>query len=558
MGSRAISSHAAMRVGGTGASAGGFERHEERRSTNAELEAAKAELQSANEELSTLNDELRLRNTTLVGMNDDIENLLGAVEIPILFVGIDLTVRRFNVTAGTLLNLHADAIGRPLREARSAIDVLLLDKLVRAVVETSDPTDIEAQDAAGDWRLLRIRPYRTSGGAIDGAIVAVLDIDTLKRSVLIAEEATRAADMLSRATELLSSSLDYETTLESLAQLSTAAFADWCAVDLLNEDGSIRHLTVSHANPVLRELALQFQEVAFKEPEHAPGAPQALLLRKSVLLTDIAESHLTGLPPEAKIKQLIGALGVRSLISVPLIVRDKLLGTTTFSSSQRRYMRLDLQLAEELSQRAAVAIDTAMLFREAESANRYKDAFLGTVAHELRTPLTSIIGWVQLAASNPDLAAEALVHVDESASLLRLFIADLLDVTRIREQKLSMEMTEIDLAPVVRSALEMTASSAGERGIELRLHADDGPVPLSGDRVRLLQVVWNLLSNAIKFTPRGGGIDVRLERDGSDARLSVIDTGAGISAGSLPHVFELYHQGAPATDHLPGLGIGLA
>ncbi|HEY4642657.1 MAG TPA: PAS domain-containing protein, partial [Thermoanaerobaculia bacterium] len=456
-----------MRVGGTGASAGGFERHEERRSTNAELEAAKAELQSANEELSTLNDELRLRNTTLVRMNDDIENLLGAVEIPILFVGIDLTVRRFNVTAGTLLNLHADAIGRPLREARSAIDVLLLDKLVRAVVETSDPTDIEAQDAAGDWRLLRIRPYRTSGGAIDGAIVAVLDIDTLKRSVLIAEEATRAADMLSRATELLSSSLDYETTLESLAQLSTAAFADWCAVDLLNEDGSIRHLTVSHANPVLRELALQFQEVAFKEPEHAPGAPQALLLRKSVLLTDIAESHLTGLPPEAKIKQLIGALGVRSLISVPLIVRDKLLGTTTFSSSQRRYMRLDLQLAEELSQRAAVAIDTAMLFREAERANRYKDTFLGTVAHELRTPLTSIVGWVQLAKSNVEMSSEALGHIDQSAGVMRVFINDLLDVTRIREQKLSVEMEELDLASVVRAAEEMTALSVAGRSIHL-------------------------------------------------------------------------------------------
>src|SRR4051812_13562621 len=173
MGSRAISSHAAMRVGGTGASAGGFERHEERRSTNAELETAKEELQSANEELSTLNEELRLRNTTLVRMNDDIENLLGAVEIPILFVGVDLTIRRFNVTAGALLNLHVDAVGRPLREARSTIDVNLLEKLVGAVMETSDSADVEVQDSLGDWRLLRIRAYRTSSGIIDGAIVAL-------------------------------------------------------------------------------------------------------------------------------------------------------------------------------------------------------------------------------------------------------------------------------------------------------------------------------------------------------------------------------------------------
>ena len=531
---------------------------EELRSTNEELETAKEELQSANEELSTLNDELLVRNTALVRMNDDIENLLGAVEIPILFVGIDLTVRRFNVTAGQLLNLRADAVGRALREAKSSIDVAQLEKLAGAVMATGDGADVEVQDARGEWRLLRIRAYHKSGGAIDGAIVAVLDINELKRSVLLAEGASRAAHMLSMASALLASSLDYETTLESLTRLSTAAFADWCAVDLVNEDGSIRHLTVSHANPVLRDLALQFQQAAFEEPERAPGAPQALRLRKSVLLTDIAEWQLTGVQPEAKITQLIGALGVRSLISVPLIVRDKVLGTTTFSSSRHRYEVNDLKLAEELAQRAAVAIDTAMLFREAESANRYKDAFLGTVAHELRTPLTSIIGWVQLGKDEPALAKDALVHIDESATLLRLFISDLLDVTRIREQKLRTEMADVDLAPVVRSAIEMTAASAHERGIELRVEGTEDPAPLVGDSVRLLQVVWNLLSNAIKFTPRGGRIDVRLERDGSDGRLSVIDTGAGIAADFLPHVFELYRQGAPAANQLPGLGIGLA
>lgn len=530
---------------------------EELRSTNEELETAKEELQSANEELSTLNEELRVRNTALVQINDDIENLLGAVEIPILFVGIDLTVRRFNVTAGLLLNLRADAAGRPLRESRSTLDVLQLEKLVGAVIETNTPADVEVQDSAGDWRLLRIRAYRRADGKIDGAIVAVLDIDALKRSLLVAEEATRAANMLSEASALLASSLDYETTLESLTRLSTAAFADWCAVDLVNDDGSIRHLTVSHANPVLRDLALQFQEVAFSEPEHAPGAPQALLRRKSVLLTDIAESDVSGLQPEAKILQLIGALGVRSLISVPLIVRDRVLGTTTFSSSRRRYDDVDLQLAEELSQRAAVAIDTAMLFREAESANRYKDAFLGTVAHELRTPLTTIVGWVQLAKGNPNVFSEAIERVDESANLLRVFVEDLLDVTRIREQKLKMEMAEVDLAAIVRSAVEMTALSASGRGLQVNLRLGLEPAPLNGDRVRLLQVAWNLLSNAIKFTPSGGRIDVVLERNGPDARLSFADTGLGISADFAPHVFELYRQAETST-RKPGLGIGLS
>lgn len=531
---------------------------EELRSTNEELETAKEELQSANEELSTLNDELRLRNTALVETNDDIENLLGAVEIPILFVGTDLTIRRFNLTAGVLLDLRRDSIGRPLREAKSSLDVLRLEKLVGAVIQGSDPSDVEVQDASGDWRLVRTRAYRRSDGKIDGAIVAVLDIDQLKRSVLVAEEATRAANMLSSASALLASSLDYETTLESLAKYSTAEFADWCAVDLVNEDGSIRHLTVSHANPVMRELALQFQQAAFSQPDRAPGAPQALRLRKSVLLTDMAETRLTGVQPEAKITQLIGALGVRSLISVPLVVRDHVLGTTTFSSSRRKYGPLDLKLAEELSQRAAVAIDTAMLFREAESANRYKDAFLGTVAHELRTPLTSIIGWLQLAKVSPEMHAEALIRVDESASLLRLFVEDLLDITRIREQKLSVEMADVDLAAVVRSALEMTALSGASRELQIHLHVEIDPAPVKGDSVRLMQVVWNLLSNAIKFTEPGGEINLRLEKHGKDVRLSVKDSGAGISPEFAPHVFELYRQADAKSSHRPGLGIGLS
>ena len=529
---------------------------EELRSANEELETAKEELQSANEELSTLNEELRLRNTALVRMNDDIENLLGAVEIPILFVGVDLAVRRFNITAGLLLNLRQEAIGKPLREAKSIVDVHRLESLVGAVMETAEGVDAEVQDEVGDWRLLRIRPYRTSGGAVEGAIVAILDINALKRNILVAEEATRDATMQSQASALLASSLDYETTLASLAQLSTASFADWCAVDLINDDGSIRHLTVSHANPVLRDLALQFQQVVFSMSENGPGAPQALRRRESVLLSDLAESRLSGLQPEPRVTQLIDALGVRSLISVPLIVRGKVLGTTTFSSSTRRYEKADLRLAEDLSQRAAIAIDTAMLFREAEAANRYKDTFLGTVAHELRTPLTSVLGWVQLARENPDMSEQALACIDESATLLRLFIEDLLDVARIREQKLRIDMAEVDLVDVVRSALDI--AEAGAHRNEVRLELSIGSAKLWGDRVRLLQVVWNLLSNAVKFSPPESPIDIRVERLGDDVRLSVVDRGVGISPEFLPHVFELYRQAEPKSSPRTGLGIGLS
>ncbi|MGZ5460426.1 MAG: chemotaxis protein CheB [Thermoanaerobaculia bacterium] len=531
---------------------------EELRSTNEELETAKEELQSANEELSTLNDELRTRNVTLTTMNDDLENLLAAVEIPILFVGVDSRIRRFNTTARVLLNLDTDSAGRPLVEANSRIDVTALERLVTDVIESRTAADVEIQESGGRWRLARIRPYRTSDGNIDGAIIALVDIDAFKRSVLTAESATRNAKMLAEASVLLASSLDYESTLESLTRLSTAEFSDWCAVDLVNDDGTIRHLTVTHANPVMRDLALQFQEVAFRERDIAPGAPEALRRRSSVLLSDIAESKLTDLRPDAKITQLIGALGVKSLISVPLIVRGNILGTTTFSSSRRRYEPLDLQLAEELTRRAATAIDTALLFREAEAANRYKDAFLGTVAHELRTPLTSILGWVQLAKKAPNMSEEALTQVEQSANLLRVFIEDLLDVSRIREQKLRMDMDEVDLANVIRSAIDFTRASAALKGIQVVSEIALAPAPVIADSVRLLQVLWNLLSNAIKFTPPAGSVEIRLDRQENEARLSVRDTGAGLSSEFIPHVFDLFRQGDDIEGHSPGLGIGLA
>ncbi|HEX7421764.1 MAG TPA: chemotaxis protein CheB [Thermoanaerobaculia bacterium] len=532
---------------------------EELRSTNEELETAKEELQSANEELSTLNDELRTRNLTLTTMNDDLENLLAAVEIPILFVGVDSRIRRFNTTAGVLLNLDDDATGHSLVEARSSrIDTAILDRLVSDVIQSRNEADIEIEEAGGRWRLARIRPYRTSAGNVDGAIIALVDIDAFKRSVLTAERATRNARMLAEASVLLASSLDYETTLDSLTRLSTAEFSDWCAVDLVNADGTIRHLTITHANPVMRDLALQFQQAAFSDSDLAPGAPEALRRRRSVLLSDIAEWKLAGLRPDAKITQLIGALGIKSLISVPLIVRGNVLGTATFASSRRQYELLDLQLAEELTRRAATAIDTALLFGEAEGANRYKDAFLGTVAHELRTPLTSILGWVQLAKEVPNMSGEAFAQVEQSANLLRVFIEDLLDVSRIREQKLRMDMGEVDLGNVIRSAIDITRMSASLKGIHVTSHLALSPAPVVGDSVRLLQVIWNLLSNAIKFTPPDASVDIRLERQGNEARIAVHDTGVGISSEFLPHVFDLFRQADDTEGRSPGLGIGLA
>ena len=156
------------------------------------------------------------------------------------------------------------------------------------------------------------------------------------------------------------------------------------------------------------------------------------------------------------------------------------------------------------------------------------------------------------------MSEDAFTQVEQSANLLRVFIEDLLDVSRIREQKLRMDMGEVDLANVIRSAIDITRVSASLKGIQVVSEIALTPAPVIADSVRLLQVVWNLLSNAIKFTPPAGSVEVRLDRQENEARLSVHDTGVGISSEFIPHVFELFRQENANDDHSPGLGIGLA
>jgi PAS domain S-box-containing protein len=200
--------------------------------------------------------------------------------------------------------------------------------------------------------------------------------------------------------------------------------------------------------------------------------------------------------------------------------------------------------------------------QDAESANRAKDEFLATLSHELRTPLTSIVGWAKMLRSgqlDADSAARAIETIDRNARLQTQLIGDVLDLSRIVSGKLRLDPRPMDLAPVVEAALDTVRPAAEAKGLTLRRAIEPYPCTVSGDPDRLQQVVWNLLSNAIKFTPRGGTVEVGLSCQGAEAEISVADTGIGIGADLLPHVFERFRQGdASSTRSYGGLGLGLA
>ncbi len=198
----------------------------------------------------------------------------------------------------------------------------------------------------------------------------------------------------------------------------------------------------------------------------------------------------------------------------------------------------------------------------AEHASRMKDEFLATLSHELRTPLNAIFGWTQLlkdGQSDPGLVAEAVDVIDRNVRAQAQLIEDLLDMSRIISGKLRLDVRSIQPEASIEAAIETVRPAAEAKGVRLERILDPLAGPISGDSARLQQVVWNLLSNAIKFTPRGGKVQVVLERINSHLELSVSDTGVGISAEFLPHVFDRFRQADSASNRRHGgLGLGLA
>ncbi len=199
--------------------------------------------------------------------------------------------------------------------------------------------------------------------------------------------------------------------------------------------------------------------------------------------------------------------------------------------------------------------------KEAEAATLAKDEFLSVVSHELRTPLNAILGWTQILQGREHdgkTIRNAIETIERSARAQKRLIEDILDFARITSGKLSMEVMRVDLANIIKSAVEIMAPAANAKEIRLETALNANGF-VSGDSNRLQQVIWNLLSNAVKFTPSGGNVRIELERAYSNMEISVNDSGQGISPDFLPHVFERFRQvDNSTTKRHSGLGLGLA
>jgi PAS domain S-box-containing protein len=388
----------------------------------------------------------------------------------------------------------------------------------------------------------------------DKTLLAVALRDITERTRIETEQR-----FLAEASVVLSSSLDYEQTLASVARLAVQHIADWCAVDLIDESGSLRRLNIASADPAKAALHAVLEQVPIEQE-------RSFMLRsmneggRPVVVEHVTPELLESIAERPEHLQALRATGVTSLMVVPLIARGQPLGVLLFGSStvSRVYGEDDLRLAEALSDRAATAIDNARLYRAAVQATQLRDQVLGVVAHDLRNPLSAI----QLQAKalkrygpEPERRSRKPAEViDRAVVRMNRLIQDLLDVGLMESGQLIIQRARVSARELINAAFDIHRPMASSSSLEL--HVDvDRDVAVWGDRDRLLQVFDNLIGNAIKFTTSGGAIRLGAASIDHEVVFWVADTGHGIAPENLPRVFDRFWQATRTGRQGAGLGL---
>ena len=412
---------------------------------------------------------------------------------------------------------------------------------------------VERPDGSRLTVAMTVSPLRDAHDNLCGGVAVFHEVSERRR----AEERER---VLLQASALLGSTLDHQVILRQLARLTLNRYADWCLIEVVEDDGQIRGVAGAHVRSELEPLV---GELAGRPGALGPEAAGVLQSGNPYLLSAVPPAFAEQAATGPRHRDLLRTLAPESLMVVPLQARGRVFGLIAFvlSGSNRRYDPADIPLAEGIARRAALAIDNARLFRASEQANRLKDEFLATLSHELRTPLNAVLGWTQLLLTrqlNPGETRHALEIIRRNAEVQANLIGDILDVSKIITGKLRLNVRPVNLANVVRAAVDSVRPAAEARRLALIVDIS-GPVQMRGDPDRLQQVVWNLLSNAVKFTPPGGEVGVTVGGNDRTGVLTVRDTGVGIPTRFVPSLFERFRQADSSTTRRHGgLGLGLA
>jgi signal transduction histidine kinase len=403
----------------------------------------------------------------------------------------------------------------------------------------------------------------------EGLALAARDLLMLSDTIdvtIAADEATitatRSAKLrfLAEASRLLSESIDYAATLKTVARLAVPSIADWCVVDLIQDDGQMARVAIEHRDPSRLALAHTLQS-NFPPRAGAPAGPAHVVhTGETEFEPSVTESLLRELAPEAERQRLLASLGMNSYISVVLSTRGRVLGAISFFTDAGRSLSADdVVMAEDLARRAATAIDNARLYEQAQRAIRVRDDMLAIVTHDLRSPLSAIVSAAALQIvtapqdENGTKIRQRAESIQRAAQHMARLVRDLADIGQIDAGRFSVERTPQDVAALAREVAEALKPVAHQRGTRIHVDIRDQVPPVNADGDRVVQVLSNLVTNAVKVGATH--ITLRLEPRAEDVLFTVADTGPGIREEDLPHMFDRYWRG-PHTSY-KGTGLGL-
>jgi PAS domain S-box-containing protein len=402
--------------------------------------------------------------------------------------------------------------------------------------------------------LVRAVPLKDEDGRVVEWTGSAVDIDDRKRI----EHNLR---FLAQASAELAQLTDFDETLKRVANLAVPHFADWTEVSLKEPHGGVRRVTVHHAEP--RKVAHLGEIDRRFPPLDTEGARKVIATGEPVWIERVDEAALRAASRSEEHYEMLRALGLRSYICVPMRSKARILGALAFATAEsgRCYTAHDLDVAKELSHRAAIAIENAELMGALREADRRKDEFLAVLAHELRNPLAPVRNAIEIlrATQSPSPQLQWTHDViDRQVRQMTRLVDDLLDVSRITTGKIELRSERIELSSAVRIALEASRPLI-ERGQHiLTVQIPPEPIHLDADLARLAQVLSNLLNNAAKYTRPGGHIWLIAERNDGHVLLRVRDNGMGIPPPMLKRIFDMFTQVGGTSDHAQGgLGIGL-
>lgn len=496
--------------------------NEELRSTTEELETSKEELQSINEELTTVNAELKSKVEETGKINDDLQNLIMANDIGTVFVDRNLCIKRYTPRATDVFSIIPSDIGRSLLDITHRLDY---DKLADDAGEAFDSLRLierEVKSNDGRWYLARFLPYRTTEDRIEGAVLSFIDITSRRAAEERLSEGEKRMNIVAESTrDYAIITYDDEGHVTSWNTGAERIFG-YTEAEMLGQEAEALYTPEDRAARVAQEEMAQARLYGRVEEDRWHQRKDGSRFRASGVLSRLDKGGFSGF---AKI--------MRNLDEVALT-------------------RLATRTGRQVGNESADA-----------RAERVRDEFLAVVSHELKHPLNLISASAELISRSPEARGNPVIQ--RAAGTIRRtvigqahIIDDLLDMSRLRTGKLSIARAPVDWGEVVDRVCRAIEEEAGRKDIALERSLPARPLMIDADLTRVEQVVWNLVSNALKYTSAGGKITVSLSRAGGDGVLEVRDTGVGIDAQNLPHIFDMFRQGTVPSARQGGLGIGLS